>query len=175
MADKNHVISYKHDQNLSVFCSLQSSEIQDAPNLCWHDGRVLVLHPEHKHSQILVTGNASICVVYMWFIFFCNVNAEKQSRNIIILIQFIFDPKTAQFLQFGGLKIFILVAVVSSMSSLTSWTEKSFHPVGWTDEVWHLGLHHPPWLVLHGRLNPLGVLCWGINLLVILYPLCVSV
>jgi len=42
-------------------------------------------------------------------------------------------------------------SVVSSMSSFTAWTEKSFDPVGRTDEVWHSGLYHPPQPLLYGE------------------------
>lgn len=38
----------------------------------------------------------------------------------------------------------VFCLVVSSMSSITTWTEESINPVGWTHEVWYSGLYHPP-------------------------------
>lgn len=49
------------------------------------------------------------------------------------------------------INMWLLCAVVSSMSSLTSWTEEGFHPVGGPDEVWYSGLYHPPQPVLYGK------------------------
>ena len=43
------------------------------------------------------------------------------------------------------------VAVVSSVQSFTPGAEKSFHPLGWTDEVWNSGLYHPPQPLLQGK------------------------
>lgn len=37
------------------------------------------------------------------------------------------------------------------MPSFTSWTEESFNPIGWTDEVWHTGLYHSPSALLYGK------------------------
>lgn len=49
------------------------------------------------------------------------------------------------------INVWFMCAVVSSMSSLTAWTEKSFNPVGWTDEVWDTGLYHPSQPLLYGK------------------------
>lgn len=42
-------------------------------------------------------------------------------------------------------------AVVSSVSSASTWAEKSLHPVGRTDEVWNHRLHRPPRPLLYGN------------------------
>lgn len=42
-------------------------------------------------------------------------------------------------------------SVVSSMSSLTPWTEEGIHPDGRTYEVWNPGLYHPPGPLLQSK------------------------
>lgn len=51
-----------------------------------------------------------------------------------------------------SIDMWFMCAVVSSMSSFTAWTKKSFNPVGWTDEVWYSGLYHPSRPLLYGKL-----------------------